>query len=486
MRPLHINPMRWPLTLKIPLLVVVFMVAVAIAVSNVVLRRLASDQELHLQQLADSYLDGLSAAIQPNLLRRDVWETFDALDRARGLYTALRTKYAVVALPDGTVLAASDPVAFPIGVPVPESLVKHFAAGDGLTLDEVRGLAWVKRTLRQDGHDLGAIMAEFDISNLLLIRRDVLWTLVLANAGLVTLLSLAGYVITRRLLRPITILTEHVNRIGAGKIEEIPPTLLRDNGSEIGQLVRSFNQMAGALRDREQLAIRLAKEGRSVLLGKLASGMAHEVNNPLGGMLNVIDTLRKHGDHRETRLRALDLLKRGLNGIANVVRATLATYREPSVGQSLRSRDLDDLRFLLQHEVSRRKLTLKWSNNLPDTLPIDGLTLRQVTLNLLLNACAATPPEGTVEFSAEESDEAVTVRVHDHGPGLPQHVRDLLERPELAPLVPTEELGLGVWTVCRLVGRVAGQIDVVRSDRAGTELCVTFPFEQAEVIDAVA
>src|SRR5579872_661042 len=214
--------------------------------------------------------------------------------------------------------------------------------------------------------------------------------------------------------------------------------------------------------------------------------MVNEASSPLGGMIKVIDTLRKHGDHRETRLRALDLLKRGLNGIANVVRATLATYREPSVGQSLRSRDLDDLRFLLQHEVSRRKLTLKWSNNLPDTLPVDGLTLRQVSLNLLLNACAATPPEGTVEFSAEESDEAVTVRVHDHGTGLPQHVRNLLERPDLAPLVPTEELGLGVWTVCRLVGRVAGRIDVVRSDRAGTELCVTFPFEQAEVIDAVA
>src|SRR5579863_5973804 len=128
MRLLRVNPMRWPLTLKIPLLVVVFMVAVAIAVSNVVLRRLASDQELHLQQLADSYLDGLSAAIQPNLLRRDVWETFDALDRARGLYSALRTKYALVTLPDGTILAASDPVAFPTGLPVPGSLMKRFAA----------------------------------------------------------------------------------------------------------------------------------------------------------------------------------------------------------------------------------------------------------------------------------------------------------------------------------------------------------------------
>jgi len=482
----RLNLARWPLTLKIPLLVVVFMVAVAIAVSNVVLHRLASDQELHLQQLADSYLDGLSAAIQPNLLRRDVWETFDALDRARGLYSALRTKYALVSLPDGTILAASDPVAFPTGVPVPESLMKHFVPGGGLALDEERGLAWVTRTLRQDDHELGAIMAEFDISNLLQIRRDVLWTLVLANAGLVTLLSLAGYVITRRLLRPISILTEHVNRAGSGKLEEIPAGLLRDDGSEIGQLVVSFNQMAGALRDREQLAIRLAKEGRSVLLGKLASGMAHEVNNPLGGMLNVIDTLKKHGDDQETRLRALDLLERGLTGIANVVRAALTTYRGPPVNRGLRSRDMDDLQFLLQHEVARRKLTLRWSNSLPDALQVDSLTLRQVTLNLLLNACAASPPNSSVEFSAETVGEAVTVRIRDHGPGLPQSVRDLFEQPQRAPQVPTEELGLGVWTVCRLVGRIAGRIDVLRSDESGTDLRVTIPFEPMEAIDAVA
>ncbi len=479
-------PGRWPLKLKVPLLVVVFMLTVAVAVSNVVLRRLASDQELHLQQLADSYLDGLSAAIQPNLLRRDVWETFDALDRARGLYRALRTKYALVALPDGSVLAASDPIAFPTGMPVPASLAQRFATGDGLAIDEKQGSAWVKRTFRQDGHELGAILAEFDISNLLQIRREVLWALVLANAGLVAVLSLAGYLVVRRLLQPIAVLTAHVHRAGSGKLKEIPPTLLRDDGSEIGQLVASFNQMASAIRDREQLAIRLAKEGRSVLLGKLASGMAHEVNNPLGGMLNVIDTLKKHGEDEQTRLRALDILERGLTGIANVVRATLTTYRGPAVTPGLRSRDVDDLRFLLQHELARRNLTLHWSNNLPDALPVDGLTLRQVTLNLLLNACAASPPNSTVEFEAETAGRGVSVRIQDSGPGLPQNVLELFRDPRTVPQVPTEELGLGVWTVCRLLGRIAGRIEVLRSDNSGTDLRVTIPFESAEVVDAVA
>jgi signal transduction histidine kinase len=481
------NPLRWPLTLKIPVLVVLLMVAVAVAISNVVLNRLASDQESHLRQLADSYLDGLSTAVQPNLLRRDIWETFDALDRARALYSALQTRYALVALQDGTILAASDPIDLATGARVPERLSGRFKAGDGLVLDERQGVAWVRRTLRQDKIDLGSILAEIDISNLLQIRREVLWTLVLVNAGLVAGFSIIGYAATRRLLRPISILTEHVNRVRAGKLEQIPlPLLRRNDGTEIGGLMLSFNQMTEALREREQLAVRLAKEEKGVLLGKLASGMAHEVNNPLGGMLNVIDTLRKHGDDSQTRRHSIDLLERGLTGIANVVRAALATYKGPRPSRTLRSRDLDDLQFLLQHELGRRRLTLQWSNALPDIVPADASTLRQVILNLLLNACAASPQGATVEFSASADEASISIHVRDQGPGLPDNVRELFDHPERAPQVPIEELGLGVWTVCRLVGRAGGRIDVLKSDANGTELRVAVPFASSEVADAVA
>ena len=480
------NPLRWPLTLKIPLLVVVLMVVVGLAISNTVLRRLASDQELHLRQLTDSYLDGLSTAVQPDLLRRDVWETFDTLDRARGRYSALMTRYALVALKDGTVLAASDPVAFPTGVPVPESLARHFAGGDGLVLDEGKGVAWVKRTLRQDQIELGSIMAEIDISGLLKIRHEVFLTLVLVNGGLVALLSLAGYALMRLLLRPISVLTEHVNRARSGQLEQIPSKFLRGDTTEIGALMVSFNHMAEALHERERLTIRLAKEERSGLLGRLASGMAHEVNNPLGGMLNVIDTLKKHGEDLETRQRSLDLLERGLTGIANVVRATLTSYQGVPASRTFRARDLDDLRFLLQHEATRRELTFEWVNTLPDALPSDGSILRQVTLNLLLNACAASPVGGTIRFGAEFARGGVIVRICDNGPGLPSAVRTLFENPMLAPQVPSEEFGLGVWTVCRLTSRAGGRIEVLRSDEAGTELRVTMPVEQEGLVDVVA
>ncbi|MFM9843773.1 MAG: hypothetical protein ACKVOI_12455 [Dongiaceae bacterium] len=71
------RPSTWPLQLKVPMLVAGLMVAISVAMSNIVLQRLVRDQETHLQELTDSYLDGLSTAVLPYLIRRDIWETFD-------------------------------------------------------------------------------------------------------------------------------------------------------------------------------------------------------------------------------------------------------------------------------------------------------------------------------------------------------------------------------------------------------------------------
>ena len=103
----------WPLTLKVPLLVAALMVAVAVAMSQIVLSRLVKVQEVNLNLLANAYLDGLSATVLPPVIRGDVWETFDALDRARAQYSGLEARYAIVELPNGSILAASDPTRFP-------------------------------------------------------------------------------------------------------------------------------------------------------------------------------------------------------------------------------------------------------------------------------------------------------------------------------------------------------------------------------------
>ena len=110
---------NWPLAWKAPLLAAGLLIGVAFVISQIVLNRLESDQENNLRHLTSAYLDGLSAAVLPSAIHADVWETFDALDRARDRYAGLKVRFAIVALPNGNVLAASDPSKFPVQSPVP-------------------------------------------------------------------------------------------------------------------------------------------------------------------------------------------------------------------------------------------------------------------------------------------------------------------------------------------------------------------------------
>lgn len=480
------RPSSWPLQLKVPMLVAGLMVAISVAMSNIVLQRLVQDQETHLRELTDSYLDGLSTAVLPYVIRRDVWETFDILDRARDRYSGVNARYTVVTLQDESVLAASDPVRSPVGAPIPADLADRAGSTGELVLDEAAGLAWASRTLRQEGIDLGSIIAEIDISDLLHIRNEVLLALVLANGATTLLFAAVGYMLARRMVRPISMLTSYVDRVRDGTVVPIPDRHVIDQGTEFGRLFASFNAMAAALQERADLASRLAEEEKVALLGKLASGMAHEVNNPLGGMLNLVDTLRKHGHEMQIRQRSLDLLERGLTGIRNVVRATLTTYKQESPPSRLSNGELDDLQFLIQHEIARRELSLHWTNKLAVESTIDGGAARQIALNLLLNACAASPRGGRVEFQAHTDESRVLLIVRDEGPGLPENVRDYYNHPALAKLPPRNNIGLGVWTVCLLTSRLGGRIDINSSGPTGTTISVSLPIRMEVALVAVA
>ena len=169
--------------------------------------------------------------------------------------------------------------------------------------------------------------------------------------------------------------------------------------------------MARALNEREELASRLANQEKYAVLGKLASGMAHEVNNPLGGLFNALDTLRRHGDDAKVREATLNLLERGLTHIRNVVGSTLVMYRRGVADNSLRPVDIDDLRLLIEPEASRKRLQIAWVNDLHGASPVAIESVRQVVLNLLINACAATPAGGTVHLRARASGKLA----HDRG-----------------------------------------------------------------------
>jgi len=481
-----LNPKNWPLRVKVPLMVAAMMVAVATAITDVVLNRLSEGQEQNLASLAGAYLDGISTAVGPNLQRRDIWETYDALDRARDSYQGLRTRYAIVVLPDNTVLAASDPEAFPVHSPIPETLRQRFASGAELIIDSKSERAWISRTLAQEGIALGRILAEIDIADLLRERGQVLLALVAVNAVLTLALAIAGYMVVRHMVQPVSLLARHVEQIRGGAIQRIDDREIAQHSPEFAGLFRRFNAMADALREREILAQRLADEEKLALLGKLASGMAHEVNNPLGGLMNAVDTLRRHGERADVRETAIGLLDRGLRGIRNVVRAALVTYKGVEQPGHLGAKDVDDLQFLVHHETVRRHLRLDWRNELPADVSADGAAIRQAALNLLLNACVASPIGGVVAFSAEIAGPDLTVTIADQGPGIPEAIRRMMLDSTPVTMPPSGTTGLGVWTAVRLIRRMNGRFEVETAPQGGTNIRILVPLQAGETLNAVA
>ena len=131
-------------------------------------------------------------------------------------------------------------------------------------------------------------------------------------------------------------------------------------------------------------------------------------------------------------------------------------YRREVAESALRPVDIDDLRLLIEPEASRKRLQISWVNDLHGVSAVAVESVRQVTLNLLINACAATLAGGAVHFRARATESWLTIEVGDQGPGLPDDLASYLVG--LSQDAPGAGRGLGLWIVRRLVADENGEI----------------------------
>jgi signal transduction histidine kinase len=464
---------RLPLAVKVPAVVVVLMLAIGAGASQIVFSRLVSSQERQLNDLATAYLDGIESAITDSVLHQDTWEIFDALDRARHLYQTVGPLQTIVTDPAGRVLAASDPRKAPIGSRIADVfLVPQAPAGRVETGSADR--ATVTRPVVVEGRMIGDVYAELDTAALVHERTQVLWTLIGANATLTIVFAALGWFTVRRMVRPVNVLLHALQRAADGSVEPIAEREAGKAGSEAARLFGQFNAMARAVVEREALAARLAQEERLSSLGRLASGVAHEINNPLGGLFNALDTLKVHGDKPSVRHDVTQLLDRGLHGIRDAVGSVLATYRPERQARNLTGADLEDVRLLVRPEIRRKRIDLVWVNDLPPEVEVEAFPVRQVVLNLVLNACSAVPENGTVSVTAQVDSTELRVDVADSGPGLPDHVTAFLCDPAAQSPMPGTA-GLGLWVAKRMASEIGGTLTAGRTTLNGASLSLCVP-----------
>lgn len=469
-----------PVSYRVPVLVALLMVVVSAAISERVLDRLSQTQEAALDGLAETYLDGLSAAIVPAVMRGDVWEIFDVLDRTTTAYRSLAPLETVVAGVDGRVLAASDPGRVATYSQLPADYVAQFGLRS-VSIDSDTMAGSTRRDLVYQGQQVGAVFARFDVSHLFAERREILVTLLATNGMLAAAFALGGFLLVRRITAPLGVLESHMRSAANGMAQPIPPAGIPSRDREVASLFNGYNALVQAQRDSDRLATQLAEEERLASLGRLASGMAHEINNPLGGLFNAIGTLKAHGSAPGVRETSIALIERGLQGIRDVVAAALATYRPERSTRTFAVADLEDVRLLMTPELRRKRQRLEWSVDLGsgEVARVNGAPIRQALLNLLLNASAATPEGGGIALSAASRGSELRFEVRDEGPGLPPHVARILVASEPGPIVSAGG-GLGLWMVRRTVDECGGRIAVADGPNGGTVIAMSIPIAQEE------
>ncbi|MCJ7871297.1 HAMP domain-containing sensor histidine kinase [Phaeobacter sp. J2-8] len=459
-----------PLSIKLPLLAAAMMVLVGTVASQQVLRSLAQVQDARIQELARMHVEGLSVALGPLVLRHDNWEVYDTLDRAAQGGEGRRMVLTAVADVRGRVLAATDPRRVPIDSDI-AALAGDAVSLDDLTVDGAAPVLSLLAPLSYQGRAVGQIATEFDVSDLLIERRQALLYLIMGNAMAIGLLAVVGFLAMRKMLHPVTSLARQMTET-QGKPRSIPDSDIPRGDGELAQLARTYNAMVDAVAAKAEAERRLAERERFVALGRLSSSLAHEINNPLGGLLNATDTIRSYPDRPEVVRQSADLLDRGLRHLRDVTRATLDQNRVDPETRVLGPDDFEDIKLLIQPEVSRLAQDLAWSVD-PAAVSASGGPagpVRQIVLNLLLNACAAAGKEGRVGLIVRSGAGGLTLQIANTGAAMPRAALDRLLGD--GPLSPGG--GVGLRLVRDLARKMVGTVAHARENDV-TRITVTVP-----------
>jgi two-component system, OmpR family, sensor kinase len=472
-----------PLTARVPIVSGLLILAVALLGSHVMMSIVAREQESGVRRIEAVYLDGIATTVYPHVLARNLPDTIESLSRSMWFHQGMSEQRAIVLLPDGGLFAdVSGPHGAGTGISPLHNLAlqRQLAENDGFVFDSRTGIGWASRAIVRNGNYVADLYVALELKPLLAerraLRRSLMIATILASLGAAGM----GFLIVHRMVRPVRLLTDRLRRAQAGIFDRVPIGMLPPAASEYGRLLRGYNDLTDALGEREALAARLAERERESVLGRLAATLAHEVRNPLGGMATALDTVRKFGDDPDARSHALDLIERGLWSIRDVVSSVLAFHRMPADGRKLTAGDLEDLRVLIAPEVARRGLHLSWHSTIDGGASVNATETRQIALNLLLNACEASPSGGHVGFEAfvrDSDDDAsrpeLRMEVSDAGPGLPASVVAALT--ELGTLDASDPpRGLGIRVVRDLVRGLGGRITATAGE-GGSRIVIALP-----------
>ena len=470
---------------KIPLRVSVLIAFTAAVVTTAITYRVYENLKQDLLANSESMGRVLAHPLTTAILHDDVWRAYEiinspfrasadgngsqpqiviVLDTRQKVYVSTQPKQ----YPMLSGLAAGDPELAPLKQAVAGSLAREPKVID----DTGSNRFYIVTPIMSDDVTLATLVMGYSKSMFLprffgIARSAVIITLL----ALAALLPVSWYW-AWRMAKPLTSLAECMGRVGT-TLPDVAECKLYVSRDEIGQVGAAFGRMLGQLKEKEALEAQMLHSERLAAVGRLAAGIAHEINNPLGGMLNAISTFKKHGNDDPQTTKTLSLIERGLVQIKDIIAALLVEARLRS--HPLTAQDIEDTRTLVLADANRKSAELVWENDILDALPLPSTLVRQILINLLLNAIAAVEHEGRVHCHIYRDSGNMIVRVENGGEHIPPERMAYLFEPFAA--AREGGYGQGLWVIYQITQQMKGEI-MVQSQPGQTCFIVTLPIAE--------
>ncbi len=347
--------------------------------------------------------------------------------------------------------------------------------------------------------DVGVSLAEIDQG----MERLQRGTITLTAIAVVALAAIVAFTMRRLVVRPVTQLVEGTHKIATGDLGHGIDVHATD---EIGILAASFNQMTQSLRKAQEniqslmeslerqveertaalqeTQHQLIQSEKMASLGTMAASIAHEINNPLSGILTTAKLLTRIADEglpdeatRASFVRQLALVERETQRCTAIVHSLLdfARQRDLQLVQTNVNAAIHEALSLLENQITLQEITVDERLGILPPIEADFGQLRQAFLNVFLNACEAMGKGGTLTVASRvlAGGQMVEIESTDTGVGIrPDQLSKVLD-----PFFTTKEkgTGLGLSVVYGTVERHRGKLEIRSQVGKGTTVLMRFP-----------
>jgi len=253
---------------------------------------------------------------------------------------------------------------------------------------------------------------------------------------------------------------------------------LRRHEEELAELVAErTRELHKAQRDKERMLDQLIQAEKMTAVGTLASGIGHEINNPLYVILAAAEAIFDTNDTARCRVHSQEILKQAIN-IAEIVK-NLSRYAQPGTRHDLEMVDLNEsvagAVHLAQRTFQGDQIEFKIATSPVPEILAKSEEIQQVLFNIVRNAIQAINGNGRIEIRTVPLEGWVNVSIEDNGVGIPDENLKQLFDPFFTTKGPDEGEGLGLYIVRQLVTRYRGTIDVENAAGGGSRFELRFP-----------